>query len=176
MVVTGRNETALQKLVAACNTEFGNHKVHYRVAETTNEEQVRALVDFTIAKFGRLDILILAAGIAAHSTFEDIENLEILRQVMETNYMGAVTLSKYALSELRKSKGQIVVIGSLSGRMGFPLRSAYCASKAAVHLFFKSLAVEESEIRVCIMMLDSFSGTNFRNNSLIKGNILKEHR
>ena len=99
-----------------------------------------------------------------------------MRQVMETNYMGAVMLTKYALTELRKSKGQIVVIGSLSGRMGIPMRTAYCASKAAVHLFFKALASEEQDIRISIMVLDSFSGTNFRNNSLTKGNFFQEHR
>ena len=103
---------------------------------------------------------------AAHSTFDDIENVDVLRQVMEVNYMGCVMLTKYALHELRKSKGQIVAISSLSGEVGLGMRSAYCASKAAVNLFFRSLAIEESDIRFSIMLPDSFSGSNFRGNSL----------
>ena len=75
---------------------------------------------------------------------------------MEVNYMGIVILTKYALEELRKSKGQIVVISSLSADVATCTRSAYCASKGAVNLFFRSLAHEEIDIRVSIMMPDSF--------------------
>ena len=59
-----------------------------------------------------------------------------------------------------------MAISSVSGEVGFGMRSAYCASKAAVNLFFRSLAIEESDIRLSIMLPDSFSGSNFRSNSL----------
>ena len=60
------------------------------------------------------------------------------------------------------------MLGSLSGEIGIGLRAAYCASKAAVHNFYRTLRVEEPEVRISLMVLDSFSGSNFRNNSLIK--------
>ena len=85
---------------------------------------------------------------------------------MEVNYMGCVILTKYTLKELRKTKGQIIAISSFSGELGLGMRSAYCASKAAVNQFFRSLAIEEHDIRISIMMPDSFSGSNFRKNSL----------
>ena len=56
----------------------------------------------------------------------------------------------------------------MSGEIGLGMRSAYCASKAAVNLFFRSLAVEEQDIRISIMLPDSFAGSNFRGNSLTK--------
>lgn len=83
--------------------------------------------------------------------------------------MGSIIMTKYALNELRKAKGQIIAISSLSGEMGLGMRSAYCASKAAMSSFFRSLAIEEQDIRISIMMPNSFSGSKFRDNSLIKG-------
>ena len=93
--------------------------------------------------FGKLDILVLAAGIAAHSVFGKIEDMKIARKIMEVNFMGTVLMTKHALRPLRESKGQIVVIGSLTGSMPLSQRSLYCASKSAVHSFFQSLQQEE---------------------------------
>lgn len=52
VVVSGRKEEELQKLVSECDKRFGNKKVFYKVAEATNEQQAKDLVDFTIEKFG----------------------------------------------------------------------------------------------------------------------------
>jgi len=61
-----------------------------------------------------------------------------------------------------------VVISSMSGLMPLPLRAAYTASKAATNMFFKSISIEERDITVTVLCPDSFSGSNFRDNSLIK--------
>ena len=104
-MVSGRREAQLQELVELCQSKFGNSKVIYKVAEATSVKDNKELVEFTIEKFGKLDIVVLAAGVAAHSYFENIEDVDILRTVMEVNYMGYVTLTKAALPELRKTKG-----------------------------------------------------------------------
>ena len=119
-------------------------------------------------KFGKIDILVLGAGIAAHSFFRDFEDLGAFKQLMEVNFMGYLYLCRYALDTLRKNKGQIVALGSLSGQIGLPYRSAYCASKHAVTDFFRSLRIEEPEICVSLGLPDTFTGSNFRNNSLVK--------
>ena len=49
------------------------------VAEATKEADCESLVNFTIEKFGRLDVLVLAAGIAAHATFKDLKSLETVK-------------------------------------------------------------------------------------------------
>eukprot|EP00351_Strombidinopsis_sp_SopsisLIS2011_P003442 CAMPEP_0116884328 /NCGR_PEP_ID=MMETSP0463-20121206/17182_1 /TAXON_ID=181622 /ORGANISM="Strombidinopsis sp, Strain SopsisLIS2011" /LENGTH=65 /DNA_ID=CAMNT_0004540647 /DNA_START=283 /DNA_END=480 /DNA_ORIENTATION=- len=64
---------------------------------------------------GRLDILVLCAGISAHVTFEEYESLEIVRKIMDVNYMGYINTTKYAIPHLTKTKGQMVVISSTSG-------------------------------------------------------------
>ena len=59
----------------------------------------------------------MAAGVAAHAYFKDFESLEPGRKVMDVNFFGYVNMTRAALPELRKNKGQIVVIGSISGEM-----------------------------------------------------------
>ena len=55
---------------------------------------------------------------------------------MKTNFYANVSLTKYALPYLRKSNSHIIVISSMSGKLGLPERSAYCASKFALSGFF----------------------------------------
>jgi dehydrogenase/reductase SDR family protein 7B len=62
---------------------------------------------------------------------------------MRTNFFSNAYLTKAALPLIKKSKGGIVVISSLSGKFGLPMRSAYCASKFALNGFFESLRTEE---------------------------------
>lgn len=56
--------------------------------------------------------------------------------------MGEIIFQRYALSALQKTKGQIIVMSSLSGEIGLPYRTAYCSSKFAVTGFFESLRIE----------------------------------
>lgn len=158
----------MQELVAECAAKYGNNNVHYVVADATSEADCKTLVEFTMEKFGKIDIAILAAGVSAHSLFKDIKDMNIVRKIMETNFMGAVMLTKYLLPILRHTKGQFVVISSASAVLPLPLRSAYCASKSAVNSFFDSIAVEEPDVSVTLVCPDSYSGSNFRNNNLIK--------
>ena len=113
----------------------------------------------------------LAAGVAAHSFFRDFESLEPGRKVMDVNFFGYVNMTRAALSELRKSKGRIVAISSISAEVGIPMRTFYTASKAAVSSFFRSLRLEEPDIRILLATIDTFDGSNFRKNSLVKAKL-----
>lgn len=112
--------------------------------------------------FGRIDILVLCAGISLHETFEEQKNMENFKKMMKTNFFGYVNLTMPALPHVRKSKGQIIVINSISGLVGLPFRTSYCASKFAVKGFFESLAVEESEINILNVYPTTMIGTSLR--------------
>lgn len=86
-----------------------------------------------------LDVLVLNAGINAHSRFENLKELDAAHSLMNTNYFANLYLFKYLFPILKKSKSNIVVINSLSGRFGLPERSIYCASKFALAGFFDAL-------------------------------------
>jgi short-subunit dehydrogenase len=80
--------------------------------------------------------------------------MEIFRKIMEINLFGAVLLSKYVLPVMLKNGGgHIVATSSISGKFGFNLRSAYAASKHALHGFFESVRLEnyKENIRVTIV-------------------------
>jgi len=96
-----------------------------------------------LEKYGRLDILILNAGVNAHFNFNELEDMDIVEDLMRTNYYSNVYLTRYAISHLKKVAGQVVVVSSMSGKLGTPSRSAYCASKFALAGFFEALRTED---------------------------------
>lgn len=63
------------------------------------------MVDFTIKKFGKLDILVLNAGISAHQNFKEIEDFGPFKRTMEVNFFGYVYPTRYALKYLEESLG-----------------------------------------------------------------------
>ena len=96
----------------------------------------RELVECTLEHFAHIHMLVLNAGVNAHFGFEDLKNMEIFEELMKTNLYSNVYLTKYALPAIKKCKGRIVAISSLSGKFGLPQRTAYCASKFALTGFF----------------------------------------
>lgn len=143
MVVTGRNETELKSLIEQIQSDYSNFNVHYICGDAANEADCKRIVDFMIKQHGRIDICVLAAGVTAHGLFKDMKDPTIMKQILDVNFFGYVNMTKYVLPHLRQSRGQFVVVNSISGLVAFPLRSAYCASKFAVKGFFDSLWMEE---------------------------------
>ena len=112
---------------------------------------------------GRIDLLVLAAGVSAHSMFDDLP-LDIFDKVMKINLYGYVYLTKYALPYLYKTEGQILIISSISGSIPLPMRTHYCASKYAVTGFFCSLRHEVADrgVSITIAYPPTVTGTGFR--------------
>ena len=137
------------------------------IGEVTLEADCQKIVDFCIRKFARIDICVLAAGVTAHGKFEESPNLEIFKKIMDVNLFGYVNMTKFVLPHLIKTRGQFVVISSMSGVVPLPYRTAYCASKHAINGFFRSLAYEvKDKVDITVCMPPTVNGSNFRNNSL----------
>ena len=97
-----------------------------------------------IAHFGRIDFLFLVAGVSQRAYTRNTE-VAVDRRLMEINYFGPVAHTKAVLPYMLKQKsGHIAVMSSIAGKFGFFERSAYSASKAALHGFFESLRLEEA--------------------------------
>jgi NAD(P)-dependent dehydrogenase (short-subunit alcohol dehydrogenase family) len=102
-------------------------------------------------------------------------DLEVFQRVVTVNLFGYVNVCKHTLPHLKKTKGLIVGISSLSGILGLVDRTAYCASKHAVEGFFNSLRLEikEYEVDITVPAPSTIRGTNFRKNSLAPPEVLQ---
>ncbi len=107
----------------------------------TREADCRRLIERTVERFGRIDILICNAGISMRAIFDDVD-LDVLRQLMDVNFWGAVYCTKYALPYLQASKGSIVGVSSVAGIHGLPGRTGYSASKYAMTGFMETIRIE----------------------------------
>ncbi len=139
IVISARNETRLQELADEIKKDT---EVLLIKADVSKQDDCSNLIQQTIAYFGKLDILINNAGRTMWCQFDEIQNLDILREIMETNFYGSVYCTYYALPHLYKTSGQIVAISSVAGLTGVPCRTIYSASKHAMIGFFDSLRVE----------------------------------
>src|SRR5690606_29659198 len=110
--------------------------------DVTDEAQCRKLIDNSVETFGRIDALVNNAGISMQVKFENIENLDLFHKIMDANYCGMVYCTHYALPHLKKSKGLLVGISSMVGKLGVPSRTGYAASKHAMQGFLDSLRIE----------------------------------
>jgi short-subunit dehydrogenase len=118
-------------------------------------------------RFGRVDILIHCAGISQRAHAVNTQ-LSVDRQIMELNYFGPVALTKQVLpSMIDRESGHIVVISSLLGKVAAPSRSAYCASKHALHGFFDALRAEVHRHKISVTIIcPGFVRTNTSMNAL----------
>ncbi len=102
---------------------------------------------------GRLDYVFLNGGISQRATVAETD-LEVDRKIMEVNYFGNIALAKAVLPVFRRQNGgTYVVTSSIAGKFGFFLRSAYSASKHALHGFYESLMLEEEKYNVRVLMV-----------------------
>lgn len=140
LVLAARNRERLESLARQC-ADLGAEALVVPT-DVTREADCRALVERSVAHYGRLDALVNAAGAAAWSRFDELEDLAVVERMVRLDYLGSVYPTFYALPELRRSGGRIVAIASLAGLMGVPRRAAYAGAKHAVVGFFDSLRVE----------------------------------
>jgi 2-dehydro-3-deoxy-L-rhamnonate dehydrogenase (NAD+) len=121
------------------------------VVDVTDEAGVKRATEETIDRFGRIDILVNAAGVTNPRTLVVDYPYELWQRMIGVNLNGTFLCCREVVPHMQKRNyGRIVNLGSVSGKEGNPFSSGYSASKAAVHSLTKSLAKElaATEIRV----------------------------
>lgn len=110
--------------------------------DLTQPETFAEAVAKVYNQFGKVDLLFNNAGISQRSYVVDTD-ISVDRKLMEINYFGTVALTKAVLPRMLKAGGgHFAVVTSVVGKFGFGVRSAYSASKHALHGFFESLYIE----------------------------------
>ncbi len=140
LVLAARRMDALQAITAQCEAA-GAEAIAVR-CDVSVEADCKALPAAAVARFGRIDVLVNNAGVSGHARLEDVSDFKWYEDMMRVNFMGSVWCTRYALAELRKSKGLVAGISSLAGKIGVPERTAYSPSKFAQAGFFEALRAE----------------------------------
>ena len=131
------------------------------------EEDCRRLIEETVRRFGKIDILINNAGISMRAPFLDV-NLEVIKKLMNVNFWGTVYCSKYALPEILKTKGSIAGIISTAGYVAIPGRTGYVTSKYAIRGFLETLRIEHLNDGINILVFaPGYTASNVRNAALL---------
>ncbi|MGW7369375.1 SDR family NAD(P)-dependent oxidoreductase [Streptomyces sp. NPDC054841] len=134
VVVSGRRPGPLQRI--AQETGALAHP-----ADTTDRDAVDGLVDAALSAYGRLDGLVLNAGIARAGAVGDLSD-EDWEDVMRTNVTGPFLLLRAALPHLLRSRGAVVAVASVSALRNGQGNAAYATSKSALLQLCRSLAVD----------------------------------
>lgn len=138
LVLVGRNQENLQKVAAEC---IDQKKALTVLADVTNEDETKRIIEETIKKFGQIDVLVNNAGMLETGTIENT-SLEQYDRVMGTNMRSIYHLTMLAVPYLVQTEGNIVNVSSVNGIRSFPGVLAYNISKAAVDQFTRCVALE----------------------------------
>ncbi|MBN1410974.1 MAG: SDR family oxidoreductase [Spirochaetales bacterium] len=151
LVMAARNADKLEEARTACESSGG--KAIGAPTDVAERSQCEALIQKAIAACGRIDILVNNAGISMWALFDEVTDLDIFETIMSVNYLGSVYCTYFALPYLKKTKGLIVGVSSLTGKNGVPTRSGYAASKHAMAGFFDTLRIELKSAGVGVTMI-----------------------
>ncbi len=143
LIISSRQEKELQKVKQNILSECLIIPL-----DITDNSSVETSVNTAIEHYGKIDVLVNNAGISQRALTVDTQEV-VDRKIMEVNYFGTINITKKVLPHMIKNGGgQIAVITSMVGKFGFPLRSAYAASKHALHGFFETLQIELKPYRI----------------------------
>jgi dehydrogenase/reductase SDR family member 7B len=163
IIITGRKEAALLEVSEAL-TEAGIDNLAI-ISDVSIETDNVDMVNKTIQKYGKIDILINNAGMSMRAMFEDCD-LKVIKSLMDINFWGTVYATKYALPHIKASKGSIVGVSSIAGYRGLPVRSGYSASKFAMNGFLEALRTELLHTGVHVLTAcPGFTTSNIRKES-----------
>lgn len=141
LIISARRKEELERVKGNCP---GIAQVNVRILplDLSEPSTLKLHTEAAIQLFGHIDILINNGGISQRSLAKDTE-LDVDRRIMEVDYFGTISLTKYLLPHFLKHKaGHIVTVSSVMGKIGTPYRTGYAAAKHALHGFYDSLRAE----------------------------------
>ena len=150
IVLNGRNQERLDASIESVK-QYTNDVIAV-CCDVSNPEEGKRLINETIERFGRLDILVNNVGVSMRGTVAELKP-EVFENVFSSNVYGTVNPTIPAIPELRKTKGSIIFISSLAGIRGLPGLSAYCSSKMALRAIAESIRIEEHKYKIHVGLI-----------------------
>jgi len=164
LVLSSRREDVLNRVRDGCDRP-SDHTVE--TLDLAEPDSLTQAADRVEDRMGPVDVLVNNGGISQRGTAVDTE-MDVVRRILEINFFGTVQLTKAVLpTMIERQQGHIVVVSSLVGKFGTPLRSSYAASKHALHGWFDSLRAEVHDDNVGVTLAcPGFVKTNVASNAL----------
>src|SRR5215472_5727570 len=154
VVATMRDLGRRAKLDQAITSARVADTIDVRALDVTHFPQIAGFVDALVRDYGRIDVLVNNAGFAMAGFAEDIK-LDELRTQFETNFFGAVAMTKAVLPTMRKQRsGHIIQISSIGGLQGSITVSSYSASKHALEGWSESLRLEVNALGIKVVLVE----------------------
>ncbi|ODV84212.1 hypothetical protein CANARDRAFT_29366 [[Candida] arabinofermentans NRRL YB-2248] len=142
VIAVARSHEKLQQI----QTQFGSDRVLTIVGDLSQKSTAGKIISQSIAKFGKLDSLVLNAGVLEPVKHIDSIDVDEVRKLFEVNFFSIIELVSAAIPHLRETKGNCIFVSSGASTKAYDGWSAYGASKAALNHFCLSLSAEEELI------------------------------
>jgi dehydrogenase/reductase SDR family member 7B len=165
LILSARNATELARVKANCKNAAA---VDVVLLDIGDHDAVFSTVKTTLERLGgSVDVLVNNAGLSQRSLARDTA-FRVDEQMISVNLLGTIAMTKAVLpSMLAQKSGQIVVITSIMGKLGAPLRSSYAAAKHGLHGFFDTLRAETHDDGLHVLLVcPGYVRTNISLNAL----------
>ncbi|MEM9725804.1 MAG: SDR family NAD(P)-dependent oxidoreductase [Pseudomonadota bacterium] len=147
LILSGRRVEALEAVQAKVG---GATRAAIIPFETTDFDALPGVVEQAQAAFGRIDILINNAGVSQRAMAADTE-FDVYQRMIDIDLLAPIALTQLVTPEMRAQRsGRIIAISSIAGKVGVPLRTAYCAAKHGVFGYFDALRSEVSHLGLSV--------------------------
>ncbi|WP_348262134.1 SDR family oxidoreductase [Telmatobacter sp. DSM 110680] len=154
VLATMRDLDRRTKLETAALDAGVQERIEFHALDVTNAEQIAALADLVAKRGEPLHALINNAGFAVPGFAEDVTDAE-LRDQFDTNFFGAVAVTRAILPLMRRQGfGHVVMVSSISGRVGFPGVSSYASSKFALEGWTETLRYEMKAFGIYAVLVE----------------------
>jgi NAD(P)-dependent dehydrogenase (short-subunit alcohol dehydrogenase family) len=154
VVATMRDLGRREKLETSARDAGVADRIEIHPLDVTNAEQIAAIVRVLEKRPVPLDAIVNNAGFAMAGFAEDVSDAELRRQ-FDTNFFGAAAVTRAFLPQFKRQNfGHIVMVSSISGRVGFPGVGSYAASKFALEGWSETLRLEMKPFGVHVVLLE----------------------
>ncbi len=141
LILSARRKDELERVKGNCHP-LAQADIRILPLDLAESSTLKLTTEAALNFFGHIDILVNNGGISQRSLTKDTA-VDVDRRIMEVDYFGTISLTKYLLPHfLKRKSGHFVTVTSVMGKIGTPFRSGYAAAKHALHGFFDSLRAE----------------------------------
>lgn len=148
LVLSGRSADKLDAVADQCRA--AGAAVVSVAGDVAQDADCERMVRAALENFGGLDVLIANAGVSMHANFDQITDFSTYERLWRINTLGTIQCVRHAWAPLKASRGQVLGVCSLAGKVGVPGRTTYCASKFAQAGFLDALRVEAEEHGIAV--------------------------